>query len=263
MKHIVLTQPTVRSESLKAALRAGGWESFEVPMSLIAEVPDLDWPDIFATVARARWVLFPSPGAIAVVMAALERQGVIWPEGPGIGLIGPGSGEMLATWQPRIPGLARAVTIAPSLAPFDADRLLARSELVGIGGETVMVLRRADGREAWLNTLAERGAEVIARSVYRMVELVPSPVADEWFGTTASQATPFAFSIASADAGRRLASYVSSLSCAGWLMSQPVLTQHPRIAQSLRDQGWPDVREHPPGVTALVRALESLRNPHP
>ena len=126
MRHIVLTQPTVRSESLKAALRAGGWESFEVPMSLIAEVPDLDWPDICATAARARWVLFPSPGAIAVVMAALERQGLIWPAGPGIGLIGPGCGEMLATWQSRIPGLARAVTIAPSHAPFDADRLLAR-----------------------------------------------------------------------------------------------------------------------------------------
>ncbi len=263
MKSIVLTQPVVRSESIKAALRAGGWESVEVPMSAIAEVNDLDWPEICATAARARWVLFPSPGAIAVVMAALERQGLSWPQGPGIGLIGPGSREMLGSWPSRIPGLAHAVTIAPSLAPFDADRLLGRPELLAIGGDTVMVLRRADGREAWLNTLAQRGAEVIARSVYRMIELLPSPVADEWFDKTASQARPFVLSIASADAGRRLASHVSSLPCAGWLMSQPVLTQHPKIAQSLREQGWPDVREHPPGVSALVHALESLRKPHP
>jgi uroporphyrinogen-III synthase len=262
MKHVVLTQPTVRSESLTAALHAGGWQSVDVPMSAIAEVPDLDWPELCATATRARWVLFPSPGAIAVVMAALERQGMRWPEGPGIGLIGPGSGDMLTSWQSRIPGLARAVTIAPSAPPFDADRLLARPELVQIDGDTVMVLRRADGREAWLNTLSERGAEVIARSVYRMIELAPSQVADEWFLATAAQATPFALSIASADAGRRLASHVASLSCAGWLMSQPVLTQHPKIAQSLREQGWPDVREHPPGVSALLHALESLRKRH-
>jgi hypothetical protein len=263
MRSIVLTQPLMRSESIKAALHAGGWQSVEVPMSAIAEVPDLDWPEICTTAARARWVLFPSPGAIAVVMAAIERQGLSWPAGPGIGLIGPGSREMLASWRSLVPGLARAVTIAPSAAPFDADRLLARPELVGIGGETVMVLRRADGREAWLNTLTERGAELIARSVYRMIELAPSPVADEWFGTTSSQARPFVFSIASADAGRRLASHISSLPCAGWLMSQPVLTQHPKIAQSLREQGWPDVHEHEPGLSALVHALESLRKPHP
>ena len=46
-------------------------------------------------------------------------------------------------------------------------------------------------------------------------------------------------------------------------MRQPVMTQHPKIAQALRECGWREVREHPPGVSALVHALESLRKPRP
>ncbi len=261
MHSVVLTQPTLRSDALKDALRAAGWEPVEVPMSVIAEESDLDWPEICLTVAQSRWVLFPSPAAIAVVMAALHRQGLSWPSGPGIGLIGPGSREMLGAWQSRIAGLAAESAIAPDVAPFDAERLLARPELNRISGDKVVVLRRADGREAWLHTLADRGAEVIARSVYRMIELVPSPCANAWFGAQVASGCGFVFSIASADAGRRLANHVLALPCADWLMSQPVMTQHPKIAQALREHGWREVIEHPPGGSALVHALESRRKP--
>jgi uroporphyrinogen-III synthase len=170
---------------------------------------------------------------------------------------------MLDEWQSRIAGLSTAVTIAPDVAPFDAERLLACPELNRIAGDKVMVLRRDDGREAWLHTLADRGAEVIARSVYRMIELSPSPGANEWFGAQAAGGCGFALSIASADAGRRLANHVLALPDADWLMRQPVMTQHPKIAQALRECGWREVREHPPGVSALVHALESLRKPRP
>ena len=263
MNKIVLTQPSIRSDSLKDALKAVGWAPVEMPMSAIAEGSDLDWPEICLTAEKSRWVLFPSPAAIAVVMAALQRQGLRWPSGPGIGLIGPGSREMLDEWQSRIAGLSTAVRIAPDVAPFDAERLLACPELNRIAGDKVMVLRRDDGREAWLHTLADRGAEVIARSVYRMIELSPSPGANEWFGAQAAGGCGFALSIASADAGRRLANHVLALPDADWLMRQPVMTQHPKIAQALRECGWREVREHPPGVSALVHALDSLRKPRP
>jgi len=261
MNSVVLTQPIIRSDALKEALSAAGWDPVEVPMSAIAEGSDLDWPDICLTAAQSRWVLFPSPAAVSVVMAALQRHGLGWPSGPGIGLIGPGSCEMLDAWQSRITGLAAAVRISPDVAPFDAERLLARPELNQVAGDKVMVLRRADGREAWLHTLADRGAEVIARSVYRLIELAPPPGASEWFGARAASEAGFALSIASADAGHRLARHVSALPCADWLMRQPVMTQHPKIAQALRERGWREVREHPPGVSALVHALESAWKP--
>ena len=85
MNKIVLTQPSIRSDSLKDALKAVGWAPVEMPMSAIAEGSDLDWPEICLTAEKSRWVLFPSPAAIAVVMAALQRQGLRWPSGPGIG----------------------------------------------------------------------------------------------------------------------------------------------------------------------------------
>jgi uroporphyrinogen-III synthase len=96
-----------------------------------------------------------------------------------------------------------------------------------------------------------------------MIELAPSPGANEWFDAQAAGGCGFAFSIASADAGRRLANHVRALPDADWLMRQPVMTQHPRIAQALRECGWREVREHPPGAEALVHALESLRKPRP
>lgn len=263
MNNVVLTQPNIRSDSLRDALSAAGWEAVEMPMSEIAEGSDLDWPEICLSAAQSRWVLFPSPAAIAVVMAALQRHGLSWPSGPGIGLIGPGSREMLGEWQSRVAGLTAAVRIAPDVAPFDAERLLACPELNRIAGDKLMVLRRADGREAWLHTLADRGAEVIARSVYRMIELAPSPGANEWLCAQAASGSGFALSIASADAGRRLAKHASALPYADWLMSQPVMTQHPKIAQALRESGWREVREHLPGASALVHALESLRKPRP
>ncbi|RPH42046.1 MAG: hypothetical protein EHM87_18020, partial [Burkholderiales bacterium] len=100
---VVLTQPAPRAAALAASLEARGLEVVQWPMTAIEAVPDLDWPHLAATLARCRWVLLPSPGAIDVVMGAFARLGLAWPASAGIGVIGPGSREVLDGWRARLP----------------------------------------------------------------------------------------------------------------------------------------------------------------
>ncbi|RPH39701.1 MAG: hypothetical protein EHM87_23625, partial [Burkholderiales bacterium] len=209
------------------------------------------------TLARCRWVLLPSPGAIDVVMGAFARLGLAWPASAGIGVIGPGSREVLDGWRARLPGLATVSVIEPDRAPYDADALLAQPAFGSLGGVGVAVLRRADGREDWLQTLHARGATLHAISVYAARDLVAPAEAAGWIGARAARDAPVVLSVASADAGARLGAFVDGLPCAEWVRGRPVLTQHPRIAEALARQGWRRVERHAPGADGLAGAIES------
>ena len=65
---VVLTQPALRVAGLIDALSHAGFDVLHWPMSLIEAVPNLDWAGLREELAACRWVLFPSPGAIDVVM---------------------------------------------------------------------------------------------------------------------------------------------------------------------------------------------------
>lgn len=260
---VVLTQPARRAAALAAALQARGVDVAQWPMTAIDEVPGLDWSGLAATLAGCRWVLWPSPAAIEVTLDGLCRHGLAWPAGTGIGLIGPGSREAFAGWLGRLPGLEAATVIEPLSAPHDAQALLAREELARLDGIGIAVLRRADGREAWLHALRSRGAVLHAITVYSAHDSPPPPDAADRLAAHASTDTPLCFCVASADAGARLAAVVAALPCADWVLAQPVLTQHPRIADALVRQGWRRVVTHAPGSEALAAEIESLRSERP
>jgi uroporphyrinogen-III synthase len=255
---VVLTQPAPRAAGLAAALGGRGIATTCWPMTDIDEALGLDWPALAATLAGCRWVLFASPAAIDVTMAALRRHALCWPAGVGVGLIGPGSHEVLEAWSDRIEGLRAAPRIAPRAAPYDAESLLSRDELQSLRGVGVAVLRRADGREAWLRALRARGAALHAITVYSARDAGPPPDAARWLCDRVASGAPVAFSIASVDAGERLAAFAGALSCGVRMLGCPALTQHPRIAEALRGLGWRRVVLHRPGAEGLIAAIESL-----
>lgn len=254
---IVLTQPAQRADVLASSLRSRGFGVVCWGMTVIQEVPGLDWPALAATIAGCRWVLLPSPGAIEVVMSALARHGLAWPAATGAGVIGPGSRDAINAWRARLPGLGAAAILEPRQAPHDADALLAEPELASIAGVGVAVLRRADGREAWLHTLRARGARLHPVSVYVAYDAPPPPEAAGWIGGMAVREAPLVFSVASADAGARLGRFADGLACAEWVRGRCVFTQHPRIADALTRQGWRQVECHRPGADGLAAGIES------
>lgn len=254
---VVLTQAAGRAQAFNSALRSRGYDPIEWPLTRVGEEPGLDWGRLAETLAGCRWVLLPSPGAIDVVMSAFLREGLRWPDGAGLGVVGPGSEAALAAWRDRIPGLRSVRVLVPAAEPYDAAALLARSEFASLHDVAVAVLRRADGREAWLDTLRERGAVLHAVSVYSAVPLDPPDGAAGWLERRAEAGESVVFSVASADAGARLAGFVARLACARWALRQPVLTQHTTIATRLAGFGWSRIVCHPPGPAGLLAALES------
>ncbi len=257
---VVLTQAAGRAAAFAAALRSRGFDPREWPLTQVGEVPGLDWGRLAGQLAGCRWVLLPSPGAVDVVMAAFLRQGLSWPTGTGLGVVGPGSEAALRAWQARVPGLQSVRPVVPLAAPYDAGALLARPEFASLRGVVVAVLRRADGREAWLDVLRERGAVLHAVSVYTAASLDPPEDAATWLAQRALADDPVVFTVASAEAGARLAGFVAGLECARWALGRRVLTQHPAIAARLAAFGWTRVSCHAPGPTGLLAALESAED---
>jgi len=245
---------------LAEALVACGIEVVGWPLTAIEETRGLDWSQVTARIGTCRWALFPSPGAIDVTMSALVRVGRAWPDAVSIGVVGPGSVEALDTWRARIDGLDRVSVVSPSAAPFDADALLARPEFQAPLDVGIAVLRRADGRDAWLKTLEARGARVDPWTVYGARDLDPPPAAADWLAARAAAHRGVMWAVASTEVGRRLAAFVDALPSAPWCRAQRVLTQHPRIGEALRAQGWRDVVCHAPGLAGLKAAIESVED---
>jgi uroporphyrinogen-III synthase len=193
------------------------------------------------------------------VMAEAASRGCGWPAGCGVALVGPGSQEEVSRWSGRVPGLAQARWLRPEHEPYDAAALLAHPVLASLQGLRIAVLQRPDARDRWSEALRARGATVDTVAVYRARAVPPPPGAARWLERRAAARAPTAFSVASADAGRRLGRWAAALDCGAWAMSRPVLTVHRRIADALTEAGWRSVRVHRPGLEGLLVELESLR----
>jgi len=256
---LVLTQPALRTSAMAARLRARGIAVVHWPLSELSEAPGINWRHLVVELAACDWVLFPSPGAITVVLSGLERSALDWPPGPGIGLVGAGSAEALDAWSGRLPGLAQAVVATADGPVQDADALLSRAEFATLHHRRVAVMRRADAGERWISTLRARGAEVHAPLVYRSSPLQPPADAAAWVAARAAADAGFAVAVADTGSGDRLSRFVAAQPAGEWVLAQPMLTQHPRVAESLTAGGWRRVVLHAPGTAALVAALESLR----
>jgi uroporphyrinogen-III synthase len=255
---IVLTQALGRATALARHLGANGWPVRCWPLTAIDPISALDWDAVAADLAASRWVLLPSPGAVDVVMSAWSCRGAVWPPELGLGLVGPGSAEALTAWLHRIPGLASARVRVPERPPHDAQALLALPQFHRLAGVPVTVLRGEDGQQAWLSTLRARGAVLRTWTVYRAREQAPPDGAGAWLARCHATGVGVGFVVASLRAGRQLSAFAREQPCSGWLWDQPVLTQHPRIAEDLRTQGWRNVVQHITGAAGLLAAIESL-----
>lgn len=252
MTRVVLTQPLPRVERLAARLSRRGHEVLACPLrrlrSLAAETGAA--PAV-ADAANHDWVIFVSPGAVAIGLDELDGD---WPARTGIALIGPGSELELAE---RGVGAPRVRITRPESPPYDADALMRLPPFCAPDGLRVLVLAGTGGRTDWVDALRGRGARVRRASIYRSEPIPPAVTCLHELRRWSRDSVPVWFVFTTADAVVELEQALADVRLRSWARRQRALTLHPRIAVLLRRRGWQTVRLIEPGEQALAAAIES------
>jgi len=257
---VILTLPGLRAEGWLHALRAQGHEVLHWPATEIAVAGGLSPQRLWERIAASDWVVLPSPSAVILVMQALAQVGLSWPRGCGLGLVGPGSHQVLVDWFARVPGLNQAAVAVPETEPFDAHGLLRQPVFVSPAGLKVLVLHRPDGQTRWLKALLGAGACLEVHAFYCQRALEWPDSAHPWLARRRTAQQRLVLSIASRGAARQIKQATLRHGQFDWLADQVVFTHHPAIANELQMLGFSRVRQHAPGVQALVDALRALES---
>nr|WP_281381475.1 uroporphyrinogen-III synthase [Quisquiliibacterium transsilvanicum] len=251
-----MTQPAPRVDRLAARLRERGHEAIALPLRQLVRCADAPEPAALVDALNGRydWVIFVSPGAIALGLGGAHGPARRWPDSVGIAVVGPGSRQALAE-----AGLAspRIRIVAPERAPYDADALLASAPFSVPSGLAVLVVHGEQGRSDWLDELRARGARVDRLVLYRSEPVPPATATVELLRGWATGGAPATFVFTSVDGVRDCARLLATQSLARWACGQRALAVHPRIAAALSELGWQAVRLIEPGEPALLAGIES------
>jgi len=252
---VVLTQPLPRVERLAARLAEQGHEAIACPLRRLTSIAaESGEAPAIAEAANHDWVVFVSPGAVAI---ALEELGAEWPAGTGIALIGPGSEQELAERGVRAP---RVRIVRPANPPYDADALIRLPPFSAPRGLRVLVLAGAGGRTDWVDALRERGALVRRASIYRSEPTTPSDACLRTLRGWSRGGDKVAFVFTTADAVTELEQALAGARLRAWARTQRALTLHPRIAALLGRRGWGRVELIEPGERALLAAIAAIES---
>ncbi|MBB5497286.1 fused uroporphyrinogen-III synthase HemD/membrane protein HemX [Paraburkholderia sp. MM5384-R2] len=259
---VVITRPAGQSSELVERLEAAGLASLDFPLIDIAPVID-DAPlcAALASLERYALVVFVSPNAVD---HAFARQDDIWPHALPIGVVGPGSVHALARHGVSAPEhrvISPAAGADDESTSFDSESLFAALEAqlgaAGLEGKRVLIVRGDGGREWLSERLREAGAEVDAVAAYRRI--VPEPSIGAWARVHELLAgTPHAWLLTSSEGVRNLHELAHEHLTAGeieQLKHAPLVTPHPRIAQTARALGFDRITVSGAGDERIVRAL--------
>ncbi|MGF6634356.1 fused uroporphyrinogen-III synthase HemD/membrane protein HemX [Paraburkholderia sp. MM6662-R1] len=259
---VVITRPAGQSSELVEQLEAAGLASLDFPLIDIAPVID-DAPlcAALASLERYALVVFVSPNAVD---HAFARHNDIWPHALPIGVVGPGSVHALARHGVSAPEhrvISPAAGADDESTSFDSESLFAALEAqlgaAGLEGKRVLIVRGDGGREWLSERLREAGAEVDAVAAYRRI--VPEPSIGAWARVHELLAgTPHAWLLTSSEGVRNLHELAHEHLTAGeieQLKHAPLVTPHPRIAQTARALGFDRITVSGAGDERIVRAL--------
>ena len=249
MTRVVLTQPLPRVERLAARLTERGHDVLLCPVRRLAGQGNL--ASAIGAVGDYDWVVFVSPGAVAVALQELPGE---WPRRTGIALIGPGSEQELSDHGISSPAVR---IVRPASAPYDADALMRLAPFDSPGGLRVLVLAGTGGRTDWIEELGCRGALVRRAAIYLSETLSPTEEALRRMRRWSRDDGEAVFVFTTTDAVRELEAALARARLRSWARRQRALAQHPRIARMLDERGWRSARLIEPGEPALLAAIES------
>ena len=148
---VVVTRPRELAEPFARLLEQHGARAIVFPALEIQPLPP---PPTLGRIADFDLVVFVSPSAVRVTLAALPRRLTA-------AAIGAGTAREL-----------ERAGIGPVIAPVagaDSEALLALPQMHQLAGKRVLIVRGEGGRELLRDTFAEHGMVVETREVYRRV----------------------------------------------------------------------------------------------
>jgi len=250
---VLVTRPASAGQRLTGELRARGqpalwWPAFD----LLA--PEHKEP-LLATLQRLAdfdLAIFVSVQAVRALVALEAR--INWPAQTAIAAVGPGT---LALARSLLPGAPAARFIGPK-AQGDSGSEALWEALRGapVFPRSALIVRAESGRE-WLGErLREGGCRVETLGVYRRIVHVPGREQRAALAACRSAGQRAAPVITSSEAVAALDQHFAHAPDEkAWLRSGIALCSHPRIARSLRDCGYGDVRECEASASAVLEAI--------
>ena len=225
---IAVTRPLAQADALNAAIRAEGGTPFGLPLLEIEAVQDADgFARIAASLDDYALVFFVSANAVSHGLAGV-RAHRLWPPGPVVATVGPGSAAVLLA-------AGFATVIAPP-ERFDSEGVLALPEFAAeaLAGRRVLILRGDGGRELLADELSARGAQVTSFTCYTR-NLPPPDVPALVARMTQGQLD--ALTLSSSEAVRHFAQVLRERGGEA-LFDLPVFAPHLRVADCARSSGF-------------------------
>lgn len=225
------------------SLRAAGLEVAALPLIRIVATEDSEpLRAAWAHLPRFRLVMFVSANAVQSFFAHSGHRP--WPSGCLAGSTGQGTTAAL-----RARGVPLACIAAPALhAGSDSEALWAQLQRQPWAGAKVLVVRGEEGRDWLAHVLGEAGAEVRYLAAYRRLPPRFLPQHRSLMQMARLQPERHVWHFSSSQAVANL-----PLDCfdASSRVRSRALATHPRIAAKVREAGFGEVQEVPPGLMAL------------
>ena len=159
---VLVTRPAGQGDVLCQGINARGFSAHQLPLLALEPLSQLPATERSRVLALDEFqhIIFISANAVRFGMAVIEDY---WPQLP-LGLnwyaVGDGTARALAAFG------VTAQTPGPDMT---SEGLLALPDLLGCGGERVLLVKGEGGRDALAGELAARGARVETLACYRRV----------------------------------------------------------------------------------------------
>jgi uroporphyrinogen-III synthase len=252
---LIVTRPIEQGRAAVQELRAAGVDAVALPLLAIEPLAapaggvNSELLHCWSALGTHRLVMFVSANAVAQFFAAAPPAAA-WPAQTLAGSTGPGtSAALLAAGVPA----ANVRAPAPDAPRLDTEALWQVLRHEPWRGARVLVVRGDGGRDWFIDTLREAGAEVGVVTAYRRA--LPQLSAEQAAVLAAAEARPesHAWHFSSSEAVHNLPRLAAG---EGWHRSRAFAT-HPRIGEAARAVGFVDVHTLAPGLPALLQAWEA------
>lgn len=257
MKTVVLTRPAEQAHSAAEQLTLLGFKVVLFPLLEIAALPEhsesqQQLQTVLSDLSRFAMAAFVSPNAIHAVF----KNGLCWPAGVAIAVLGEGSRSALAEY-----GVddSNARIYAPT-DPFrsDSETLLENLDLPALQGKQLVIFRAETGREIMAEAFAAHGISVEKVVAYQrfaptltsehVIQLNELLSCSDYWVVSSSEALRTLEHMVIEQVGRDAVVKMHQLN---------LLVSHQRIAQNAENSGFKQVELIGSGDQNLLRALQS------